>query len=39
MFRIPAIVTTNDGSLLAFCEGRKTSRSDHGDVDLELSRK
>lgn len=37
-FRIPAIVTTNDGELLAICEGRKTSRSDHGDVDLVMKR-
>ncbi|MDA1054701.1 MAG: exo-alpha-sialidase [Planctomycetota bacterium] len=37
-FRIPAIVTTNDGDLLAICEGRKTSRSDHGDVDLVMKR-
>ncbi|MBI2480029.1 MAG: exo-alpha-sialidase [Planctomycetia bacterium] len=37
-FRIPAIVTTGAGDLLAFCEGRKTSRSDHGDVDLVMKR-
>ena len=37
-FRIPSIVVTNSGTLLAFCEGRKTSQSDHGDVDLVLKR-
>ncbi|MCA9207584.1 MAG: exo-alpha-sialidase [Planctomycetales bacterium] len=37
-YRIPALVTTRQGTLLAFCEGRKTSRSDHGDVDLVLKR-
>jgi sialidase-1 len=37
-YRIPAIVLTNEGTLLAFCEGRKTSRRDHGDLDLVLRR-
>lgn len=37
-YRIPAIVLSNEGTLLAFCEGRKTSRSDHGDIDLLLKR-
>ena len=37
-YRIPAIVVTNQGTVLAFCEGRKTSRSDHGDVDLIFRR-
>ena len=37
-YRIPAIVTTGRGSLLAFCEGRKTSRIDDGDNDLVLRR-
>ena len=37
-YRIPAIVVTKQGTVLAFCEGRKTSRSDHGDVDLILRR-
>ena len=37
-YRIPAMVVTGQGTLLAFCEGRKTSRSDHGDVDLLLRR-
>ena len=33
-YRIPALVSCPDGTLLAICEGRKTSRSDHGDVDV-----
>lgn len=37
-FRIPALVTTTKGTLLAFCEGRKTSLSDDGDNDLVLRR-
>lgn len=35
-FRIPAIVKTKSGKLLAFCEGRKNSRSDYGDIDLVM---
>lgn len=37
-YRIPALLTTGRGTLLAFCEGRKDSRSDHGDIDLLLRR-
>ena len=37
-YRIPSLVTAPDGNLLAICEGRKTSRADHGDVDLVLKR-
>ncbi|MBL9083959.1 MAG: exo-alpha-sialidase, partial [Planctomycetales bacterium] len=37
-FRIPALVVSNQGTLLAFCEGRKTSLSDDGDIDLVLRR-
>ncbi len=37
-YRIPAVVATNHGTLLAFCEGRKTGRGDHGDLDLLLRR-
>ena len=37
-FRIPALVVTRAGTLLAIGEGRKTSRADHGDVDLVLKR-
>lgn len=37
-YRIPALLVTPKGTLLAFCEGRKTSRSDHGDIDMVLRR-
>ena len=37
-YRIPGLVVTTKGTLLAFCEGRKTGRSDHGDLDLVLRR-
>lgn len=37
-FRIPAIVVTNSGTLLAFAEARKKGCSDTGDIDLVLKR-
>ena len=37
-FRIPAVIATKKGTLLAFCEGRKNSRSDTGDIDLVYRR-
>ena len=37
-FRIPALLRAADGTLLAFCEGRKTGRGDHGDIDLLVRR-
>ncbi|PHS15969.1 MAG: glycosyl hydrolase [Blastopirellula sp.] len=37
-YRIPAIVCTKQGTLLAFSEGRKDNGSDHGDIDLVLKR-
>jgi sialidase-1 len=37
VFRIPAIVRANDGTLLAFCEGR-AGISDGGNIDLVLKR-
>ena len=37
-YRIPAIVMTNQGTLLAFCEGRKTGGGDAGDIDLLVAR-
>ena len=36
--RIPALVVTTTGALLAFCEGRKTGSSDGGEIDLLLRR-
>ncbi|MFH1569123.1 MAG: sialidase family protein [Gemmatimonadota bacterium] len=37
-YRIPALLTTPSGIVLAFCEGRRDSRSDSGQIDL-LSRR
>lgn len=37
-FRIPAIVEAGDGTLLAFAEARRNSKSDTGDIDLVLRR-
>jgi len=37
-YRIPAIVTSPDGTVLVFCEGRKYSVSDTGDIDILLRR-
>jgi sialidase-1 len=37
-YRIPALIQTRSGTLLAFCEGRKDSRSDSGNIDLLVKR-
>ena len=37
-YRIPVLIASKQGTLLAFCEGRKTSASDRGDIDLLLKR-
>lgn len=37
-YRIPALVTTNSGAILAFCEGRNNGRGDAGNIDLLLKR-
>ena len=37
-YRIPALIASRQGTLLAFCEGCKTSLSDDGDNDLVLRR-
>jgi sialidase-1 len=33
-YRIPALAVTRRGTVLAFCEGRKRSDADAGDIDL-----
>jgi len=37
-FRIPALITTKRGTILAFAEGRKNTSSDTGDIDLVMKR-
>jgi sialidase-1 len=37
-YRIPSLLVTKKGTLLAFCEGRKNGRGDAGDIDLILKR-
>ncbi|WP_328555865.1 sialidase family protein [Streptomyces sp. NBC_00358] len=37
-FRIPAVVATRTGTLLAFCEGRVGSANDHGHIAIVLKR-
>ncbi|WP_327694437.1 sialidase family protein [Streptomyces sp. NBC_00459] len=37
-YRIPAVVVTHAGTVLAFCEGRVDSASDHGHIDIVLKR-
>ncbi|MCE9526296.1 MAG: glycoside hydrolase [Planctomycetales bacterium] len=37
-YRIPSLIVTKKGTLLAFCEGRKKGTSDAGDIDLVLRR-
>ena len=38
LYRIPGIVVTNKGTLLAYCEARKTGKSDWDTIDLMLRR-
>jgi sialidase-1 len=37
-YRIPSVIATTKGTVLAFCEGRKIGRNDAGDIDLLLRR-
>ncbi len=37
-YRIPSLIVTGKGTVLAFAEGRKNSRSDTGDIDIVLRR-
>ncbi|TDC27567.1 exo-alpha-sialidase [Streptomyces sp. 8K308] len=37
-FRIPAVVTTSTGRILAFAEGRRHDNRDHGDINLVYKR-
>jgi len=37
-YRIPALAVSNGGTLLAFCEARRHSGSDHGHIEMALRR-
>ncbi len=37
-YRIPSLIVTAKGTLLAFCEGRRNSGGDAGDIDVLLRR-
>ena len=37
-YRIPAVLVTPQGTVLAFCEGRRSGRGDSGNIDLVLKR-
>ncbi len=37
-FRIPALLVTNDGTFLAFAEGREGKNSDHAENDIVMRR-
>jgi len=37
-YRIPALAVTNKGTILAFCEGRKNSKRDDGNIDMLVKR-
>src|SRR5207237_5227919 len=37
-YRIPAAMVTSKGTLLAFCEGRRNSPADVGEINLVLKR-
>jgi sialidase-1 len=37
-YRIPSIIATPKGTVLAFCEGRKKNAADSGDIDLLVRR-
>ncbi|WP_435021457.1 sialidase family protein [Tundrisphaera sp. TA3] len=38
LYRIPGLVATKAGTLLAYCEARKHSRSDWGTIDIVMRR-
>ncbi len=37
-YRIPSLIVTKKGTLLAFCEARKGGRGDSGNIDMMLKR-
>ena len=37
-YRIPSIIVTTKGTVLSFCEGRRNSSDDTGDIDMLVKR-
>src|SRR5258708_7228200 len=37
-YRIPSLIRTTKGTMLAICEGRKNSSADYGDIDVVCRR-
>ena len=37
-YRIPAIIATRSGGILAFCEGRRQGVRDYGEIDLVMKK-
>src|SRR5712691_4253106 len=37
-YRIPSLIVTKKGTVLAFCEGRRNNAADLGDIDLVVRR-
>src|SRR5690606_1601437 len=37
-YRIPSIIRTNNGTLIAFCEGRMANNKDYGNINLVYKR-
>ena len=38
LYRIPGIVVTAKGTILAYCEGRKLREADRGEIEIQLRR-
>ena len=38
LYRIPGVVVTTKGTVLAYCEARRNSRSDWGEIEVHLRR-
>ena len=38
LYRIPGVVVTNNGTVLAYCEARKKAGGDWGDIDIMMRR-
>ena len=38
LYRIPGIVVTSNGTILAYCEARKFTEADRGEIEIHLRR-